>query len=58
MLEKLKEKKAMLESTKAGLVAEIEKVDNKIAIVDEMIAEESLNSVEEAEATPIVSIRI
>lgn len=48
MLGKLKEKKAVLELRRASLVSEIESVDKKIAIVDEMIAEESSTTAETA----------
>lgn len=41
MLGKLNEKKAGLEAKKAALLSELKKVDNKISIVNEMIAEET-----------------
>lgn len=51
MMDKLKAKKAALVEQEAHFVAEIKKVQAKIALVDEMIADESASSV--TDETPV-----
>jgi peptidyl-tRNA hydrolase len=57
MLEKLKEKKAALEATKAAILEEAEKIQAKIGVIQELIEEENLNAATEVESETVTLIR-